>query len=354
MTLLVLISLADNASSEGVAYPSEETIAAKSRISTRSVRRHLVTLKELGEVEVWEWFDQARRKRNCYRIIVGDLACYRGIEPEDIKEKAKILRLQIPTATRRRIFERDGWHCVQCGSNQGLTIDHIFPVSKGGGMEDENLQTLCAVHNREKADRTDWPVGHERPSVAGPDRTTAAAPERTKVAAPHARDPLKRNRHKEPSDAYASESDDPEHPPDLIPPIVILVGGRNLPLDALLEACHIGSDSKERIKGATVYMNGVARRGERGIRELFWLETVDWAVKHDDVPRLASLEPEEYEAALARAVARKAALYREKMPGATLSPKALRDYWQDLARMPAPRGRERGLTPEEVERMGRG
>ncbi len=44
--------------------------------------------------------------------------------------------ISVPTATRRRIFERDKWTCVSCGSKTELVLDHIVPIDAGGGNED--------------------------------------------------------------------------------------------------------------------------------------------------------------------------------------------------------------------------
>lgn len=57
-------------------------------------------------------------------------------------------------ALRRSVFERDGFQCKMCGTKEKLTIDHVRPVSKGGGNEFENLQTLCLSCNCSKGD--DW------------------------------------------------------------------------------------------------------------------------------------------------------------------------------------------------------
>lgn len=54
-------------------------------------------------------------------------------------------------AKRQRIFARDGYRCVQCGSGDDLTIDHVVPLVAGGGNGDRNLQTLCRVCNEGKA-----------------------------------------------------------------------------------------------------------------------------------------------------------------------------------------------------------
>jgi 5-methylcytosine-specific restriction endonuclease McrA len=54
---------------------------------------------------------------------------------------------------RAIVFERDGWRCVQCGSDQQLTIDHKRPQSRGGSSRPANLQTMCATCNGRKGAR---------------------------------------------------------------------------------------------------------------------------------------------------------------------------------------------------------
>ena len=49
------------------------------------------------------------------------------------------------------IFNRDGNKCLQCGSTEHLTIDHIVPVYHGGGNEYSNLRTLCNRCNAGRA-----------------------------------------------------------------------------------------------------------------------------------------------------------------------------------------------------------
>ena len=59
-------------------------------------------------------------------------------------------RRAIPRKTRFEIFERDNFTCQYCGAkapHAQLQIDHIFPVSKGGGNEKSNLVTACVECN---------------------------------------------------------------------------------------------------------------------------------------------------------------------------------------------------------------
>lgn len=43
--------------------------------------------------------------------------------------------------------------CQHCGTNKKLTIDHIKPVSKGGGNHIKNYQALCGHCNSSKGNR---------------------------------------------------------------------------------------------------------------------------------------------------------------------------------------------------------
>lgn len=56
-------------------------------------------------------------------------------------------------AAQDRIFRRDGYRCLRCGSGYKLTLDHILPCANGGGSDDWNLQTLCRPCNLWKGNR---------------------------------------------------------------------------------------------------------------------------------------------------------------------------------------------------------
>lgn len=63
-------------------------------------------------------------------------------------------RISTGKRLRFRVFERDGFTCQYCGKKPPEVIlhaDHVFPVSKGGTNEIENLITACADCNLGKA-----------------------------------------------------------------------------------------------------------------------------------------------------------------------------------------------------------
>lgn len=71
-------------------------------------------------------------------------------------------------AKRLKIYMRDKYRCQYCGLKAGqfhpmlhkklavgdLTLDHIYPASRGGKTIPENLVTSCKPCNQRKADRT--------------------------------------------------------------------------------------------------------------------------------------------------------------------------------------------------------
>lgn len=60
------------------------------------------------------------------------------------------------TAMRTKVFERDMYRCVSCGTHKDLSLDHIIAVANGGSNEEENLQTLCSPCNSSKGKREGW------------------------------------------------------------------------------------------------------------------------------------------------------------------------------------------------------
>lgn len=63
---------------------------------------------------------------------------------------APTTRKPIKASLRATVWARDNLTCLECGAMEGLTIDHIVPVSAGGGNEIDNLQTLCMPCNIKK------------------------------------------------------------------------------------------------------------------------------------------------------------------------------------------------------------
>lgn len=55
---------------------------------------------------------------------------------------------------RRYVMKRDEFACVECGSDEALSLDHIYPYSKGGSDEPSNLRVLCQSCNSSKGART--------------------------------------------------------------------------------------------------------------------------------------------------------------------------------------------------------
>ncbi len=56
----------------------------------------------------------------------------------------------VPDEVRAAVFERDGHKCRRCPATERLELDHIKPVSQGGGATEDNLQVLCVSCNRKK------------------------------------------------------------------------------------------------------------------------------------------------------------------------------------------------------------
>jgi hypothetical protein len=91
-------------------------------------------------------------------IVYGDDVLFAIYGPRDCSDKPLVRRCQsdrfpIAAEVRSFVYERDGHRCVECLTTDDLTLDHIWPWSRGGSDEPENLRTLCRPCNSRKGAR---------------------------------------------------------------------------------------------------------------------------------------------------------------------------------------------------------
>jgi 5-methylcytosine-specific restriction endonuclease McrA len=70
----------------------------------------------------------------------------------------KVPYLRHAALSRRAVFARDDHRCQYCGEHAD-SIDHIYPRSRGGLHEWENVAAACRPCNLKKRDRTPQEAG---------------------------------------------------------------------------------------------------------------------------------------------------------------------------------------------------
>jgi 5-methylcytosine-specific restriction endonuclease McrA len=116
-----------------------------------------------GDLELIDSRIQITSTRVCHRLCGGDALEGEVGRHGNFTPRKRLTttsgRPAISRAVRDAVMERDGFRCRQCQSIRFIEIDHVHPVSKGGGNEISNLQLLCRSCNRQKRDRLDEPQG---------------------------------------------------------------------------------------------------------------------------------------------------------------------------------------------------
>ena len=76
----------------------------------------------------------------------------RNFENTNFKETPSKNPRQISKRLRNYVLKKSNYSCEHpgCSSKYFLQIDHITPVRSGGDQKVDNLQVLCAAHNRAK------------------------------------------------------------------------------------------------------------------------------------------------------------------------------------------------------------
>lgn len=110
-----------------------------------------------SKLDIFKWRDELLTRGD---ITVAPLAqnCYGGIHLVlTIQNRRRFQRWSerqaIPASVRAAVYARDGHSCVTCGTDESLSLDHIYPWSKGGADTIENLQTMCRPCNSRKSDK---------------------------------------------------------------------------------------------------------------------------------------------------------------------------------------------------------
>ncbi|HEX8843334.1 MAG TPA: HNH endonuclease [Pyrinomonadaceae bacterium] len=118
-------------------------------LGTVSVARAIIMVfKNTVSVEEWDGDRVLRSARDVFPV------------PSVIRrrEYINIRRRRAASGMKRlRIYMRDHWRCQYCGEKKQaneLTLDHIFPRSRGGENSPVNIVAACVACNNRKANRT--------------------------------------------------------------------------------------------------------------------------------------------------------------------------------------------------------
>jgi len=108
-----------------------------------------------------EWKDFSVENLDNKKVLQG--VDFKLVVPEVVllKKYNKIPKTHLPF-TRKNLYARDNYMCQYCGATPGakeLTIDHVFPRSRGGETSWENCVLSCVGCNMKKGDRTPRELG---------------------------------------------------------------------------------------------------------------------------------------------------------------------------------------------------
>jgi 5-methylcytosine-specific restriction endonuclease McrA len=89
--------------------------------------------------------------------VLKQTATERKAQP--LRSQAALRSRHVPSAVRRQVAVRDQNQCRyrdpvtgrRCEARLYLQMEHLVPFAKGGGHDPQNLQLLCASHNRLRA-----------------------------------------------------------------------------------------------------------------------------------------------------------------------------------------------------------
>ena len=150
----VYAALLAKANARAMVKRSQRDIGADCGVSPSTAKAALNALRDAG----WITWRQDGTTTCIYKLHPTPLPREQRQRPSDrswhvVLPDIATKRRSISPQKRQRVYERDAYRCVTCGGYERLTLDHIIPVSRGGGNEESNLQTMCLACNMKKGAR---------------------------------------------------------------------------------------------------------------------------------------------------------------------------------------------------------
>lgn len=108
--------------------------------------------------------DDCKESRRIAKKVARDTARQEGRIPSGSdRARAKFYGVAYEPVKRKVVFDKAGWKCEFCGEDtpkelkgknedNSPELDHIYPISKGGGHIYDNVQLLCRACNAAKSD----------------------------------------------------------------------------------------------------------------------------------------------------------------------------------------------------------
>ncbi|XP_042030445.1 uncharacterized protein LOC121777305 isoform X3 [Salvia splendens] len=109
--------------------------------------KRAICLEFMDKADVLEYYDQTINSPSGSFYIPAVLRVPHLLQ---IVKRRKVKR----GLSRKNIFQRDNYTCQYCSSTENLTIDHVFPIARGGKWTWENLVAACARCNSRKGQKT--------------------------------------------------------------------------------------------------------------------------------------------------------------------------------------------------------
>lgn len=135
---------------DGITSISNKEIQYNTGLSKNTVTKSVKELNLFGLISL-----KRRARKNTIFSVSDDTLVFQILKDiENIKKEVAegmSLRGTIPPEVRENVLRKSFYKCTVCKSKRNLEIDHIIPVSRGGGDEESNLQTLCKTCNVSKS-----------------------------------------------------------------------------------------------------------------------------------------------------------------------------------------------------------